>query len=393
MSNKILILDARSLSGLAFVRSLGLAGNEIHVGESFKQNLSRYSRFANKSVVYPNPEDNKEKFHTFIKSLAEREKYDVILPMRDITTVLLSEIQKELSDSTNTLLANPSKIKTLSDKWECEKLANRIDVSTPNTYHVSKQPIDEITEVAQYPVLIKPREESGARGIVRADTPSELKSSYSEFASQEKKPIIQEFVNHSGGHYSIGTVFDENSNPRAVHVYEELIQYPDTGGPAIQAKSVEISPWVHDVLEILSEIEWVGPAHMDVLFDPADEKYKLLEVNPRIWSSINLSIQSGVNIPRIITQIATSATPPELQTYDSEMYYRWTLPNELLWVWNRNNKVKALKQLRTNSAADSCHGVLSHRDPTAILGVVAQSLHFVLDKEKRQSVLGRSHDE
>ena len=57
---KVLVTDGRSLAALAVVRSLGSKGDEIHCGESFKHNLSSYSKHVEKRVSYLDPEEDPE---------------------------------------------------------------------------------------------------------------------------------------------------------------------------------------------------------------------------------------------------------------------------------------------------------------------------------------------
>lgn len=387
-NDKVLILDGRALSCLSLTRSLGNDGTEVHVGECFRSNISAFSKFTSKRHVYPSPDENFEGFEKYILKLVEKEEYDFIIPIRDTTTILLAKIQERLPRSTKTLLGPPEAVTELNNKEKSAKLAERAGVPIPATYYPSESKLDEIQQTADFPLLVKPKESSGARGILRVNDPSQLKSAYQSVKNEKGEAIIQEFVDHSGGHFSVGTVFDRDSQPRAIHVYKELIQYPDSGGPAIQAVSVEIEPWVDEMLDILKEVDWIGPAHMDILFDPADNTYKLLEVNPRIWMSVNLTIKSGINIPRIMIDIANNNSFTT-QSYQAGLRYRWVLPNELLWVMSGENKLSRIKQLSANRGSPVCYGVLSRHDPHATVGMFAQSLNFILDKEKRKIIFNR----
>lgn len=86
---------------------------------------------------------------------------------------------------------------------------------------------------------------SGSRGIVRVDSPGEVADAYEEVKREYGEPIIQEYVSYDSGHFSVGTLFDENSEPVAIHVYEELKQYSTSGGPAVKARSVPIERQRH----------------------------------------------------------------------------------------------------------------------------------------------------
>jgi predicted ATP-grasp superfamily ATP-dependent carboligase len=385
---KTLLLDGRTLSCLAFARSLGDKTNEIHVGESFRGSLTAFSRFSSEQWVYPSPEDEGQ-FVSELTELIATEGYDFVIPMRDVTTLRLAGAREQLADYRCAPFAPIETIAELNDKERCARLAERVGVRTPRTHYPSETAIAEIADAASFPVLVKPARSSGSRGIVRVERPERLASTYEAVADAHGPAIIQEFVDHAGGHFSVGTVFDRESEPCAVHVYEELRQYPDSGGPAIEAVSVDVEPWVDEMLDILRAVNWVGPAHMDILLDPSDGRHKLLEVNPRIWMSIALTIRSGVDVPRIVRAVANGDRPEPVTSYRTGLRYRWVLPNELLWAVSGDDKLTRFRRLLNPPRGRACYGVLSRRDPLATVGTATQSAQFLRDEEKRRAILGR----
>lgn len=393
MTGAVLLLDGRAISSLAIARRLHRNGMVVHVGETFRQNITAYSGSTTDSHTYPSPDEKPEAFQQSVKALTESGDFDFLIPVRDATTRLVAEIVDELPETTKTLLDTPDRIEQLQDKKQCGKLASQVGIPIPETYYPEEQGIDHIREVAEFPVLIKPTNASGSRGIRRIETADDLLETYHAAKNEEEDVIVQEFVDHADGHYSIGSVFGHDGTPRAIHVYKELIQYPDSGGPAIRARSVAIEPWVYEMLSLLEAINWTGPAHMDVLFDQDEETYKLLEVNPRIWSSIALTIQSGVDVPQIMIDTAAREDRAEQISYDTDMVYRWVFPNEILWTiggWNTPSRIKRL--LRADGGS-TVYSILSRKDPGATFGTVLQSGRFLLDHDKRKQVLGRGWDD
>ncbi|AGB17435.1 putative ATP-grasp enzyme [Halovivax ruber XH-70] len=386
---RVLVLDGRSLSALSFVRSLSADGVEVHVGESFASNVAAYSTDATASHVYPSPGDEPAAFRAALLDILDTIRFDLVVPTRDATTRALAALDQALPAGTATLLSAPETIDRLGDKASCARLAERVGVPIPTTYDPTERAIDEIAATATFPVLVKPTRASGARGIARVDEPAALAATYRAVTDDSGPAVVQEYVDHAGGHYSIGTVFDRSSEPRAIHVYEELTQYPDSGGPAVEARSVPVEPWVDDLLEILRAVDWVGPAHMDVLFDPEDRTYKLLEVNPRLWMSVGLTISAGVDVPALTLSLATGGDPEPVTSYRTDLRYRWVLPSQLLWVASGDSLATRIKKFLAPRDEPVCYGVLSRRDPHAVAGVAAQSLSFLRDAEKRAQVLGR----
>jgi len=394
MTGKVFVTDGRSLAALAIVRSLGRKGLEIHCGEDFRQNLTFYSKYAKKKIKYSPPKKQPEIFIKDMLSSAIKTNYDLIIPVRDDTTLLLSKHKDEFEEYTQLFLADYETIKMLMDKGETIRLARKYKIATPETYFPEDTAPNRIKKEVNYPVLIRPRISSGARGIIYVESIEGFEKAYSAVCNEYGVPIIQEYVSHKGGHYSIGALFDENSRPIAVHVYRELKQYPINGGPAVTAISVKKEKWVEDMLDMLQKIHWIGPAHMDVLHDPNSGTYKLLEVNPRFWMSLNLSICSGLDFPYFLYKMAMAETIGEMSEFKIGMKYRWVLPNEILWLTQTPDKIRGLKEFLNFWEEDTCYGVLSLEDPSPAIGVLLQSAAFLLDAEKRSSIFKRGwHDE
>ena len=131
---KIFVLDGRSLASLAIVRSLGKKGFEIQCGEEFGQNLTRFSKYVKKSWIYPSPNSNPEAFIEEIKRITLREKFDMIIPVRDDTTLLIAKYARDLSHITNLYIADYDAIRLLQDKAETIRIAHRCGVPHPLTY-------------------------------------------------------------------------------------------------------------------------------------------------------------------------------------------------------------------------------------------------------------------
>ena len=392
MTDKVLVTDGRALSALAIARSLGNAGVEVHVCDAFRRTVSAFSKYVTESKLHDPIGESTEAFVDWLVACCRREQYDLVIPVRDETTLAVAANRERLSAGTELLVADGATISRLMDKGSCMQAADSLGVPIPPTYYpTASEDLDAIRAEATFPVLIKPRIASGARGIVRADEPSELAQTYRQVADSHPEPIVQEFVDHSGGHYSIGTVFDDNAEPVATHVYKETRQYPASGGPAIAAHTVEREPWVDSVLDLLRAHDWVGPAHMDVLYDPDTETYRLIEINPRFWSSLSLTINSGVDIPRLLYQLAVDGGVPPAAVdgeYRVGTNYRWIVPNEFLWLWSHDRKLQALRELGSWDQPTCC-ATLSREDLRPTLGVLAQGIGYLKSADRRKKIFDR----
>lgn len=383
------VTDGRSLSALACARALGSRGVDVECGDSFSPTITSFSRHVSASVEYPDAGEDPGAFASFLRRRVESRSYDLVVPTRDDTALAVAADRSALSERTGVVVPNRETMRSMLDKKTTMQLAERHGVPVPPTYYPDEVGIDAVGARVAYPALVKPRRGSGARGIRRADSPAELRAAYAAVRREHGPAIVQEYVDHAGGHFSVGTVFDDDSEPAAVHVYEELAQYPDSGGPAVEAVTIDVEPWVDELLDLLRAVGWVGPAHVDVLRDPDDGTHRLLEVNPRLWTSINLTIESGVDVPGHVYDLATGDDTARDGAYRAGLRQRWLLPAALLWAASGSDRLRRLRRLLTVGDGPTRYGVLSRSDPGPTVGVVAQSVGFALDPEKRRQLFDR----
>lgn len=96
----------------------------------------------------------------------------------------------------------------ISDKAEFKKLARQYGVPVPDEYHLTEEFAREDLDKIKYPVIVKPVDSSGARGMNACYNEEELKKYYVEALkwSKSKKIIVEELI--EGGrevffHYTI----------------------------------------------------------------------------------------------------------------------------------------------------------------------------------------------
>ncbi|MFW6195840.1 MAG: ATP-grasp domain-containing protein [Thermoplasmatota archaeon] len=384
---RVLVLDGRSLASLSIVRSLGSKGMEIHCGESFRSNLTSYSKYVSKKIIYPSPKDSPDEFIIDILKIIKKNDYDFIVPVRDDTTLLLAKYKEDISKYTNVYLADYEKIKKLNDKGETVKLARQSGVPVPKTYFPEDMDIEEIKKEADYPVLIRPRIGSGSRGIKYISSENEFDKGYSDVKKRYGTPIVQEYVDKNG--YSTACVLlDENQNTIGEFSYERTKEYPISGGPTVVGISHDDKETKRYATNLLKSVGWKGPAEVEFILDQ-DGNPRLLEVNPRFWMPLNLAVQSGVDFPLLVYQLSQDDEIELVEKYKLGVKYRWLIPNEFLWLISEKRKNEEYKEFVDFLDDNLCYGSISKDDPLPVIGTVIQSLNFVFDKDKRKQVLDR----
>jgi predicted ATP-grasp superfamily ATP-dependent carboligase len=384
---KILVLDGRSLASLAIVRSLGKKGFEIQCGEEFGQNLTRFSKYVKKSWIYPSPSSRPDAFIEEIKRITLREKFDMIIPVRDDTTLIIAKHARDLSQITNLYIADYDAIKLLQDKAETIRIAHRCGVPHPLTYFPEETDLKEILKNLRTPFLIRARISSGSRGIAFVRKKEDFFEQYESVKRDFGEPMIQEYVQKKS-YCTACVLLDHQSEEVASFAYERVKEYPLSGGPTVVGVSCSNDEVIGYAKSLLKSIGWKGVAEVEFIIDQQGIP-KLLEVNPRFWMPLNLAIQSGVDFPYLLYQLAMKNPVTGTESYTIPMKYRWVIPNEILWALSSPQKKQAFRELLAIHEKNVCFGELSWKDPLPVIGVFAQALHFLMDKRQRQSFLNR----
>ena len=387
--HRALVLDGRALSSLAVARSLGRQGYTVDCGDTFRTTITSFSKYVDETITYPDAEESPDAFrHALLSALHERE-YDVLVPTRDVTTQFVAEHRDELSELTDVYVAPPDVMATFIDKGETIKVARECDVPTPTTYFPEEQDLEEIKTQASYPVLIRPRDSAGSRGITRVESPAEFDDVYERVANEFGTPMVQEFVEKSG--YTTACVLlNESQSTLATFSYERQKEYPLSGGPTVVGESTDDTEAKEYARRLLEAGDWHGPAEVEFIVDQEGTP-RLLEVNPRFWMPVQLAVSSGVDFPYYVAELARGRDVAPVTEYETGVTYRWILPYEVLHTLEARRLLGGLRDVLSTAGQDT-YGVCSLMDPLPVAGTVAQSVTFLLDAEKRGGVLNRDVD-
>lgn len=307
MKKTALITSANSPKALTVIRSLGRKGICITAGGSEQKALSHSSRYTSTSIHYPSP---KKEPDAFIKALlfhCKKNHPGVLIPVHSEDTLLIAKNRERFDPYTRVPLHDYERMRSLNDKAELCSIAQELDIPIPQTYILrDTSEITVISEKITYPAVIKLRDHTSSSGQLYARTPDELRSGFlgtiSRYAlTPDTYPLIQEYIQGTG----CGVSFLYNQGEiRALFSHKRIREYPISGGPSTCRISIRNSKMELLGKRLLDHFSWHGVAMVEFI-ETADGKPILLEVNPRFWGSINQAVQSGVDFPHLLYQMAT----------------------------------------------------------------------------------------
>jgi predicted ATP-grasp superfamily ATP-dependent carboligase len=372
---KVLLTDGNFKHTLAAVRSLGKRGIEVTVLSHLPISISFYSKYCQHHVIAPDPEKD-PRFADFLLEYVKKNQFDVLLPISFAAVMQVSRIRHELEKFAKIPLADDLSLGIAGSKDRTIQYAEKIGVRTPKTwYPKTESDADAIAQEVSYPAVIKGSEESG---FVRyANSPEELSEKFRMIARYS--PVIQEYITGEG--YGFFALYN-HGNARAIFMHKRIREYPVTGGPSAVAESV-YDPALRDAgLRILDSLNWHGVAMVEFKKDEKTGEFVLMEINPKFWGSLGLSIAAGVDFPYLASRMATDGDIEPIHHYKTGVRYRWLFPADLFHVMTNP---RMLPQFIMDFGDRSMHYDFDIHDPVPSFIQVGMTLaEFLLRvKQKR----------
>lgn len=173
------------------------------------------------------------------------------------------------------------------DKAEFKKLCNRIGAPVATDYFLSDDLTDEELSKVQYPVVVKPVDLSGNRGITYCQNKAELVEAYRYARSLSKNPkIVVERMLHGKEWYGYYALANGESSQIALIAMEaepgqlkNLYSLSTTVTDDVERYMTEINPVIKKVLKEVGCKE--GIAWVQVMLDEDDHFY-IIEMGYRL---------------------------------------------------------------------------------------------------------------
>ena len=310
MKNQIgAILTGGDFQALGAIRTLARKGIPVIVLDS-DFCISKYSRFVKKIFKAPRLSDENS-YVDFLIKLAGKEgiKGWVIFPNSDEAVYILSKNKKVLQDYYRIPTPSWDVIKNVHIKKNTYQVAEQNGIPVPKTYYPTS--LKELTELdITFPVVIKPSIRDHFYNKVKKKaflikTEAELEKIYLWICSviDPSEVLVQEFI--AGGPkrlFSFCPFFKDGKVVASITARRSRQHPMDFGHASTFAEIVNI-PEIEKIAEkFLRLIGYYGIGEVEFMQDPQNGRYKLIELNPRIWGWHTLAIAAGVDLPYLLYQ-------------------------------------------------------------------------------------------
>jgi len=226
----------------------------------------------------------------------------------------------------------------VADKGQLAEYAQQHGVPIPKTFRPRNH--DEalgLRTQLPYPVLLKPRKSVSGIGIRVAHNAEQLSSALRQF---QDVPLIQEKI--EGQDLEL-TILCVHGKPMAGSAYLSLRNAPLPFGPPVACRTIENGELMRVGMEFLTELQYHGVAHLDFRRDRRDGIPKLLDFNPRLAGTNEISTRSGVDFALMQYRLASGEEIEPCFTYEIGLEFRWL--GELRHLLQTPNKVRTFREL------------------------------------------------
>jgi D-aspartate ligase len=307
-----------SLNGLSIARSLGRRGVPVWVTSPPNIKLASFSRYTQRTLPWPNLEDEAQA--AYLLEIAERYGLDqwVLFPTTDESAALLSKFHAVLSSRFRVSTPTWDILRWAYDKRLTYRLAAEQHVDYPSTIYPATE-ADLTAADLGFPAILKPATHAimnrftSDKAWPAADR-EELLARYRE--ARELIPpdliLVQELIPGGGESQFSYAALCCDGQPIASLTARRTRQYPiDFGYSSSFVETLDVPAIVAPSRRLLAAIRYTGLVEVEYKLDGRNGRYKLLDINPRLWTWSALGGRAGVDFPYLLWQMMVGRPVPE----------------------------------------------------------------------------------
>lgn len=316
MTTTIVITDGNERSALATVRSLGRAGYRVVVTAPRARALAATSRWAAAAHTVPDALADPPAAARAILDTAHREGAALVLPLTDAAMLALAP---EQAREPVLLRAIPpaDRVARIMDKALVLDEARHLGLAVPRQIVVASAEPEETVGSAglRFPVACKPARSitlaPGARhrhGVFYGETARSLHDALRALAPAAFPVLVQERIVGPGTGVFL---LRWNGRTHAAFAHRRIREKPPTGGVSVARESIALDPTLLERSEaLLDRFGWNGVAMVEYKDDWATGRPYLMEINARLWGSLQLALDAGVDFPTLLVRAALGEPLP-----------------------------------------------------------------------------------
>lgn len=280
--------------------------------------------------------------HQFIDDIAgicQRHDIQAIIPTGTTSTNALSRCKTAIEQASGAIatVEDYAMLHRVTDKWHTYELCREAGINVPDTclYDIARDdPLAQVQEL-DFPIVLKPRISYASLGVEFVRNEDELHQAHQRIReSGFESPVTPAYIAQAmlDGDLHDVTACAFQGSPVALLSQQRMLSLYDFGGGGIINKTTYEPDALALARRFLEHTHWNGVLLFDFLRDRQGRFY-LLECNPKIWGTTDLTIQAGANVARMLIEIFVEGHKPQtVSAYEQDLLYKWWFP-ECIYHW------------------------------------------------------------
>ncbi|MFT0423371.1 ATP-grasp domain-containing protein [Bacteroides thetaiotaomicron] len=285
-----------------------------------------------------------EAFRAYFYKHLKAHRYDLIIPMGDESAYFLSREKETVEQQYKMQCAveTYSTFELANDKQKLMEVCEKYDIVHPYTRALPevnasfdnaqdivrlefRESLKSVAEYVEFPAMIKPNLSAGAKGITKVENMEELEEQYPPIAEVFGACTLQQYVEQPDYYYNVMLFRKRDGETAASTVIKIMRYFPLKGGTSCYSETVEHPFLLEQCERCLDKLNWHGFADFDVLEDKRTGELKIIEINPRVPSSLQASFAAGVNFAKIFVDeyLGNGAEVFDMRKYKAGQQVRW----------------------------------------------------------------------
>jgi carbamoyl-phosphate synthase large subunit len=295
--------------GVPVLRSLrdGARAGERRIGLTYDAlDPGIYAReLADQVFLLTYPSAGADAFLDRLASIHERAPLDVIIPTLDAELPLFIALEQQLRAMGIALFVPTEAQLALRGKAQLAALGRAADIDVPETAVVTgADDIPRVDGKVGYPLFVKGPYYGATLATCRAEA---IAAFYRALAAWGGPVILQACVH--GEEVNLVGVGDGKGGLLGPVVMKKLALTDKGKGWA--GVTIRHEGLVEVAARFVAATRWRGPLEVEALRSSPDT-YHVIEINPRFPAWVHLATGAGVDLPRVVVDLARGEAPPAL---------------------------------------------------------------------------------
>lgn len=298
-NNASAIVLSHGTGGLGAVRSLARRGVKVVAIAFVATDPVVHSRFPVRTIVVAGSDDEAKEQQVLEILDALPDHNSVLMATSDRLVTLISDNRDSLHKKYRFKLPSKEMLDSLNDKSKETELIERLGFGVPKT--IVNLPLDpaNLEQQMRFPIIFKPRSFSTQKIFTKKNEivrdHDELRDFYHRWKDAVPDLLAQEVLTGDDNlSWICSCTFDQNHQLLDCGIKQKLRAIPAHFGGSCYAVSRDNPEILELARKLGAQLNYVGHAGIEFRWDTTDQRFKYIELNPRIPANVEFDEACGL---------------------------------------------------------------------------------------------------